>query len=1176
MSISWSVTKNTSTGIVRFEVAGIAPIDLSLVVIGDYVNIYGSGFNALNRGSFQITNVEIFYVVSTLHQAFEVKNDLGVIETASQASADDLIFFRPKINNIHSGNSRTVAVSSTEDGISDISIPATTEILNRSVYTAAYLNTNNSASISKMSRSKTGEVTVHYNGTISPSLSTSNSVYIDNVGPTPFEPFKSLGNGASYPSTATTDASVLDSVSPLQEKAALDIGRKNSAIVKAINGDGVIVCGHSLAASIAGDSMVVSRFRPVSSSIVVDNTLADGSTRYTYQWMSPGTSIQAAELLTASNITSGSYVGRILSVGGALVSLGNWSSKQTPASSVFNYDPSTNTSTAFTEPVGINRVGHTQNTLSDGSSRIVVYGGMEPDGVLTGTATNVNSTGAFIYDPASDSWVGGAPVFDTLQKRAGHCSTEMSSGDLLITGGFFGSQGHQADSSTVALWRNGSDVTGTYPLSATGTVTSVPAMYKKDWEYVSSSYASGIGDAAAVTALLGEWTAEWWSCGMTGTYPGSMSASGLGSGNIIAYGGVTESSPDNTLIHIRISGSNLIWRWENGAGTDVTGTIAISSATNGRFNHYALRKKFNGVKYDVELFVNGQLSGSSLNVDNASGGSSSSNWFIAKDPDGVTPNGFSGVINDIRISKVARTESEILLDYWRGGASYPTTAGYFKAGELHNSCEIWNHISNAVTFAGSMSLCRSMHTATLLPNGKIIVVGGLSHDPSSFVKDLISSTTNDFGCSKSTNTTEIYDPSTNRWEIGPALGTSRHNHSAIYIPDREALFIIGGQSTLGDDCRVIEIIDVNTMKVKRMAGSLPYNSDRAILLDNGTILCTNTDSNGSTYINTQQLICLEAESFGNKGLSGYHTVTEVGSGYFKFNTPETMVFSNFGKPNNNNPTSYTVVSAERYSNVTTLNTSSSMEFLVGEYVYVNFNNVASFGSGLKLITSTTSTSISYSETASNQGLTTVDGQIFKNYSDEAAATSWSSDSEVIPGPYLLDPVEGLSITNVRSSTTASISEGEKLTILPVADATIFPESGGFIVVGFGTGKQTTPIKYYGLYNQTALLIDYNHEFKSNINSGADVTWLAQRAPFAPESSIGGFYLTNSATGRVAAQATIRDISGLGIDVRFTVKYPGDNGLGGQGLPTASSTKLSDIVSVFAGDDIDSEIKALKG
>ena len=745
----------------------------------------------------------------------------------------------------------------------------------------------------------------------------------------------------------------------------------------------------------------------------------------------------------------------------------------------------------------------------------------------------------------------------------------------MFVGGLAGATAHPVDSNTLALWRldetSGTTVNdssgNTYTLTTSGTTAAVPgAKLHYGREFTQTAYADGPGNAGAVTALLGEWTVEWWSCGATGTYPGSMVLSGLGSGTIVAYGEASEVSADNTLMHVSISGGNLVWRWENGAGVDVTGSAAITGALTDHFNHFAVRKKYNGVNYDVTMFVNGKLIGTNLSQTNASDGSTAK-WFIAKDPDGSA--GFTGIIDDIKVSNMARSDQEILLDFFNGSSSIQTPVRNNRIGPLESRCETWDPVSTTVASVGSLSLARAYHTSTLLPDGRVVVIGGLAYNPTNFVSALVSSAGNSlYGPSASTGSVEIYNNVSQRWEIGPVAGIRRHKHSAIYIASRNCIFVVGGESTQGDDVKFIEILDLNIMKFSLMTEKLQYNTEGAVLLNNGTIFCGTSEIDGAGgYRKKNQSISLESQRKTSNSLNGLYKITNTSSGYFQFNTPDFKNYSStYGKPKGATAT-YTVTTGSRTSNVTTLTFSASGHtFNVDDYVYVNLNyNPSAFASGLKVITSVGSNTISYAETASDQAPIAVTGEVYKNYSTESVFASVKAVSDSIPGPYIFDPVEGVSITSTRTTTTSVLSKNRQYTTLPVTDANIFPDEEGFIVIGYGTNIQTKPIKYFGRYNSTNLILDYGYVFTSEVPIGSDVTLLLERASFNPTTLNGHLYLTSSVAGRIAAQNTINDITAAGIDVNVKVIYPGDRGLGGEGLPSEGDTKLSDKIYIW-GDD----------
>jgi hypothetical protein len=83
---------------------------------------------------------------------------------------------------------------------------------------------------------------------------------------------------------------------------------------------------------------------------------------------------------------------------------------------------------------------------------------------------------------------------------------------------------------------------------------------------------------------------------------------------------------------------------------------------------------------------------------------------------------------------------------------------------------------NTWTHTRPMSTPRSAHTATLLPDGRVLVVGGAS-------KDAIS-------C-------EVYDPTTNIWSPGPSLLEPRVAHVTVTLSNGDIL-IIGGRSIISN------------------------------------------------------------------------------------------------------------------------------------------------------------------------------------------------------------------------------------------------------------------------------------------------------------------------------------------------------------------------------------------
>ncbi len=184
------------------------------------------------------------------------------------------------------------------------------------------------------------------------------------------------------------------------------------------------------------------------------------------------------------------------------------------------------------------------------------------------------------------------------------------------------------------------------------------------------------------------------------------------------------------------------------------------------------------------------------------------------------------------------------------------------------------------------------------------------------------------------------------------------------------------------------------------------------------------------------------------------------------------------------------------------------------------------------------------------------------------------------GPFIFDPDGGFGLTGVTGTTQDNLLIGQRYALLDLGpgEGANFPDEPGYLVFRLGYSNQVGPVKYLGNTGDDTLLLDASFQFPATVAAGATVNLLTGRGPFVPDDpeTVGAFYLTAAPAGRVAAEAFMTAISAAGIDLDIEIRYPGDRGLGGEGLPARRAYKLSDKVAVWGGDNLDAELEAARG
>ena len=460
-------------------------------------------------------------------------------------------------------------------------------------------------------------------------------------------------------------------------------------------------------------------------------------------WANTGSMARARLNHTATLLPNG----KVLVVGGF-----NGSDNQLTAAEVYNPDTGTWSSAGNTR---LSRERHTATLLQQnggGVSLVLVAGGR------TGIST-ASLREAELYNPNTNAWVDTGSMASAREK---HTATLLPDGRVLVTGGLAGIDG-------------------------TGTTLASAEIYNPgNGQWAGTGSMPGERQRHSATLVISDKAANTYKVLVLGGCNGAKAATApcthaLDTSAVydVAGGGWTAGP---TLPEVTYSargctlpcGSNNPPPPPTGARYDHTATLLPSGLVLMALGRDGLDDNNPPANPPANTWQPASLAVNSAAIFDPTAGPTGS-WTGWVEDDLVN----DGATTSARYAHTATLLPSGLVmiagGFNKGGYGNPVPG----SDALHPNTNLYDPSEGI--FANSASTLpvsgRRDHTATLLPNGKVLVAGGSSSDTNAL------------------NSAAVYDPNTDAWTPTGNLNTARFGHSATLMPTGKVL-VVGGQGCL--------------------------------------------------------------------------------------------------------------------------------------------------------------------------------------------------------------------------------------------------------------------------------------------------------------------------------------------------------------------------------------------
>jgi len=161
-------------------------------------------------------------------------------------------------------------------------------------------------------------------------------------------------------------------------------------------------------------------------------------------------------------------------------------------------------------------------------------------------------------------------------------------------------------------------------------------------------------------------------------------------------------------------------------------------------------------------------------------------------------------------------------------------------GGYPNTAELYDPATGIWTATGSPALSRHFHTATLLANGKVLIAGGRGVHVAGIG-----------GSERAPASAELYDPATETWTTTGNLIEGRMWHTATLLPNGKVL-VVGGKGSDVYSRASVELYDPsNGTWANTFSHAAERENHTATLLQNGKVLVVGGANRGKLPTNAE-------------------------------------------------------------------------------------------------------------------------------------------------------------------------------------------------------------------------------------------------------------------------------------------------------------------------------------